>query len=281
MSMKFPAPAIPASTMIHPTVIPAAGVRSYRRLCTAVVIGLMSITAFTTDAYAQRKKPQSSTVLPMTITSVVVQDGQLVANGVVGANTFSSPITLTPRENPQGGTCPILNLQLGPIHLDLLGLNVDTSAICLDVTAEQGGGLLGNLLCSIATLLQQPGALVSTVLNGLTLDERNTLNAGLTSLLNDAVFSRITSSNAVTQATCSILSLELGPLHLELLGLVVDLDNCMNGPITLDITADPGGGLLGDLLCDLADLLSSGRANQTAINGLLREIAVVIGRIVG
>jgi hypothetical protein len=46
----------------------------------------------------------------------------------------------------------------------------------------------------------------------------------------------------------------------------VDLDNCMNEPITLDITADPGGGLLGDLLCDLADLLSSGRANQTALS---------------
>ena len=46
-----------------------------------------------------------------------------------------------------------LNLALGPINLSLLGLNVDTSPICLDITAQQGGGLLGDLLCGVANLL--------------------------------------------------------------------------------------------------------------------------------
>ena len=41
-----------------------------------------------------------------------------------------------------------------------------------------------------------------------------------------------------------MLDLVLGPLHLELLGLIVDLNQ-----VHLRITADPQGGLLGSLLC--------------------------------
>ena len=51
----------------------------------------------------------------------------------------------------------------------------------------------------------------------------------------------------VPPGVCTILDLTLGPLHLELLGLVVDLSE-----VHLRITADPNGGLLGSLLCGLA-----------------------------
>jgi len=48
----------------------------------------------------------------------------------------------------------ILNLVLGPIHLDLLGLVIDTNTIIVSITAVPGSGrLLGNLLCSIVGLL--------------------------------------------------------------------------------------------------------------------------------
>jgi hypothetical protein len=58
---------------------------------------------------------------------------------------------------------------------------------------------------------------------------------------------------------CDILNLELAPITLDLLGLIVHLDNCQNGPITVDITAHPGpGALLGNLLCALAGLLDAG-----------------------
>ncbi len=57
-------------------------------------------------------------------------------------------------------TCDILHLDLGPLALDLLGLQVDLSRVVLDITAEAGAGnLLGNLLCAVAGLLDQPGAL--------------------------------------------------------------------------------------------------------------------------
>jgi hypothetical protein len=54
----------------------------------------------------------------------------------------------------QATSCSILNLDIGRIHLDLLGLVVDLSPIHLDVTAVPGAGnLLGNLLCAVAGLL--------------------------------------------------------------------------------------------------------------------------------
>jgi hypothetical protein len=63
--------------------------------------------------------------------------------------------------------CPVLNLVLGPLHLNLLGLHVDLNQVVLDITAQSGpGNLLGNLLCSVAGLLDNP-ALPTQQLTGL------------------------------------------------------------------------------------------------------------------
>jgi hypothetical protein len=57
-------------------------------------------------------------------------------------------------------TCDILHLDLGPLALDLLGLQIDLSRIILDITAQTGAGnLLGNLLCAVTGLLDSPGGL--------------------------------------------------------------------------------------------------------------------------
>ncbi|HEU5115598.1 MAG TPA: hypothetical protein VFT74_02875, partial [Isosphaeraceae bacterium] len=56
-----------------------------------------------------------------------------------------------------GNTASLVDLHLNPINLDLLGLNVQTSQICLSVTAQQGGGLLGDLLYGVDNLLSGPG----------------------------------------------------------------------------------------------------------------------------
>ena len=59
-------------------------------------------------------------------------------------------------------TCEILHLELGPLSLDLLGLNVDLNQIVLDITAVPGpGNLLGNLLCAVAGLLDNPNGLAA------------------------------------------------------------------------------------------------------------------------
>src|SRR5262245_20678496 len=64
------------------------------------------------------------------------------------------------------------------------------------------------------------------------------------------------------QQTCQVLHLVLGPIDLNLLGLRVKLGGGAqsNRPIVLDITAQQGGGLLGDLLCGLTNLLNQGGA---------------------
>lgn len=61
---------------------------------------------------------------------------------------------------PTQASCDILFLDLGPIHLDLLGLVLDVSQIIIDLNAVTGGGnLLGNLLCGLLGLLDIPGLL--------------------------------------------------------------------------------------------------------------------------
>lgn len=72
--------------------------------------------------------------------------------------------------------------------------------------------------------------------------------------------------------TCQILHLELGPLDLDLLGLVVHLDK-----VVLDISAQSGSGnLLGNLLCAIAGLLDNGGplANLTQ---LLNQLLGALG----
>src|SRR6185437_10319628 len=51
-------------------------------------------------------------------------------------------------------SCPILNLVLGPLDLNLLGLTVHLNQVVLNITAVPGAGnLLGILLCAVAGLL--------------------------------------------------------------------------------------------------------------------------------
>ena len=50
--------------------------------------------------------------------------------------------------------CDILNLVLGPLDLNILGLQINLQRVVLDITAVAGAGnLLGNLLCAVAGLL--------------------------------------------------------------------------------------------------------------------------------
>lgn len=58
------------------------------------------------------------------------------------------------REALAQAPCDVLNLRLGPLDLDLLGLEINLNRIVLDIVAQSGAGkLLGNLLCAVAGLL--------------------------------------------------------------------------------------------------------------------------------
>ena len=80
-------------------------------------------------------------------TGTVVQT--IVTNVSVPIMNATSGASLLPI-----GSCNILNLILGPLHLDLLGLQIDLNQVILNITAQAGAGnLLGNLLCAITGLL--------------------------------------------------------------------------------------------------------------------------------
>ena len=70
-----------------------------------------------------------------------------------------------------GQPCNILNLSLGPVDLTLLGLNVhldncNNGPVTVSVTAVPGAGnLLGNLLCDVSHLLDNPGQAASHALD--------------------------------------------------------------------------------------------------------------------
>jgi len=230
------------------------------------------------------------------ITGVTVQNGKLVATAALGNQTTQVPLDLTlptantaPAALAAATTTPILNLHVGPINLDLLGLEVATSQICLSITAQSGpGNLLGNLLTTIANGLS--GSSLGTILGNLTPGQLTRLTNGLTNLLNGVLRDVLTHGTASTQAasepeppghqdtpnTCEILNLSLGPVNLNLLGLNVHLDDCAKGPVIVDIDAipstDTGGGLLGDLLCGVANLLNNPGALQGQLGLIVRDV---------
>ena len=60
------------------------------------------------------------------------------------------------------GSCEILTLTLGPLDLNLLGLAIHLNQVVLTIVAVPGAGnLLGNLLCAVANLLNNPGTITN------------------------------------------------------------------------------------------------------------------------
>lgn len=113
--------------------------------------GTLNITHFATQAV---NGVQQLVAIGSVTGTLNAPNGQL-QNVAIG----NLAIPVTSLSDP---TCPILSLTLGPLHLDVLGLVVDLNQIVLNITAVGApGNLLGNLLCSVANLLN-PGQ-VSTL----------------------------------------------------------------------------------------------------------------------
>ena len=113
----------------------------------------------------------------LSITSFAFENGELLVSGVLeGTATIDGVVTeitqtftdIAASLLGSGRQCKILNLDLGPIFLDLLGLQVDLDEVNLDIVAQSGAGnLLGNLLCAVAGLLDSGGPLsaITNLLN--------------------------------------------------------------------------------------------------------------------
>jgi hypothetical protein len=119
----------------------------------------------------------------------LAENGGLLVSGIISGTAngtaFIQAITDVPAELIRGGVgtmqgggaCDILALDLGPLHLDLLGLVVDLAPVVLDIVAQTGSGnLLGNLLCAVVRLLDGPGVFAAI---GNLLDQINAILGAL------------------------------------------------------------------------------------------------------
>ena len=142
---------------------------------TALVTLLAIASALLVTPFSASAKPRTGSVtVPVTgtatggtfdgtytITRFAKQNGQLMAIGTLSGTVTNTATGVTQAVSQAvavpvtqaAGTCNILDLTLGPLHLDLLGLIIDLNQVHLTITAQQGGGLLGNLLCAVANLL--------------------------------------------------------------------------------------------------------------------------------
>lgn len=129
-----------------------------------------------------------------------------------------------------------------------------------NISVTDAGGKLTNGVLSITSFAVKRGQIVA--------------NGTLTGTLNGQQINQAVSLPVTTgQHTCDILHLTLGPLHLNLLGLVVDLNQ-----VQLDITAQQGSGnLLGNLLCQVAQLLDGNGRALGKLVGLLNDILGALG----
>ena len=63
----------------------------------------------------------------------------------------------------QQATCPILNLVIAPIHLDLLGLVVDLpNPLVINIVAESGAGNLLGICCARSPVCSMAAAQFSS-----------------------------------------------------------------------------------------------------------------------
>ena len=152
--------------------------------------------------------------------------------------------------------CPILDLTLGPLDLNLLGLLVHLDETHLTITADSNGGLLGSLLCGLSGS-SPVGVQAAKLTRAATRSGLATKGVSLAAPIYQA--SAGGSGPAATPRTlrpmviCNVLALTLGPLDLNLLGLRVRLHGARpRDPVRLVITADSEGGILGSLLCGIA-----------------------------
>lgn len=154
-----------------------------RLLGGGVAVGAVAVTGLSAVAAKgkQTHAAQAGATIPIDFTSALgsfsglfditrfaVQQGQVVAIGTLtgtvkdatGAvvGTVDQALTLPVLPGQSSGSCQILDLVLGPLDLNLLGLVVHLDTVHLNITAQQGSGnLLGNLLCAVANLLNGNG----------------------------------------------------------------------------------------------------------------------------
>jgi hypothetical protein len=242
-----------------------------RKLVLVVLSVAALVAAVAPAASAATRSRTSKLSLTAEITSFHATAAGVVANGSLNG-TLTSGKGVTRRHAPvrfavlaaaNGGRCNVLSLHLAPVYLALLGLQVQTSTINLNLYAERGE-VLGNLFCALSKAKVTFGKAARTLNSQLHHRPMQVMAATDT----------LPAPRALTQpAACQVLKLVLGPLNLNLLGLVVDLyGQTTSSPVVVTINAVPSQGLLGQVLCGLAG--GTGINSLSGLQGLLSNLGL-------
>lgn len=222
----------------------------YRRLllvCMSLAVLLVPVGS------ASAARPTGKLRVNLEITRFRATSGKTTAQGIATASLTDSSGALTRIRQPvsfavkSGGSCRILSLVLDQLDLKLLGLDVHLDKVNLQVTGKRSGGVLGSLFCKLANSRVKTRRVAAA--HALTARARRN---PIRPLAFSVPLRAVTAAQSSTPS-CHVLTLILGPLNLDLLGLVVDLDK-----VNLVITAVRGQGTLGDTFCQLADNNTSG-----------------------
>jgi hypothetical protein len=236
-----------------------------KRLILAALCGLaLLVPAAAANAATTGSSDKGRVIVGAQIKRFAVVDRRIVARGVLTSRVSGggqSQVARTPvtfAVAAQVGRCHVLTLNLKDLQLTLLGLNVDLSEVNLRIFAVRrgdGSGILGRLFCALSRSSVRLG-------RGASAAEAHRVVRALNTRLEDhpmrafRATAQIGANQGATAAqagTCQVLRLVLGPLDLNLLGLVVQLYGAgPNQPVTLTITATQGGGVLGDLFCSVS-----------------------------
>jgi len=179
LAVGVPATAGVASAATTRSATPAAVRASAPGTLTSTVTGTFT-NAAGPGTFAGTFTPSKFSVVNGVLDATGVLKGTLTSANGSTVGTVTKTVTI-PVDTKKAGTaaaaaaapaatCSILNLTLGPLNLNLLGLVVTLNQVHLNITAVPGAGnLLGNLLCAVANLLNGGGALstLSTDLNAI------------------------------------------------------------------------------------------------------------------
>ncbi len=219
-----------------------------KALTAVVAIVAVLVIALASNAPARPSPRSGRLAVGVEVLRFTAAGHRLTGTGVVTARLTSQGRTTTVRTSvavtaAAGPNCKVLHLFLNQLNLQLLGLTAHLDKVVLDITGDPHGGVLGSLFCKLARAKIASAARASAaraLTRGLRRHHRRVLafSANLTPQI----------TAAAASSTCQVLDLVVGPLNLQLLGLVVDLNQ-----VHLSVIATRGQGALGDLFCQLAD----------------------------
>ncbi len=189
-----------------------------------------------------------------------------IGSGNVSGTVSSTPLTPNTPPAPE----QLMTITLKPIDLDLLGVVVKTDPIVVHLSTQGGDGkLLGNLLTGLKTIVNFDG--VGSALNkvlGTAVDLVNAVDLSVLGVGGGPL-------STAPAGTTPVLDLFVAPVHLDLLGAVIDTD-----PIHVTITANSGDGLvLGNVVTALANLFNPPLPDQLDIDFINSKLADLLAQL--